>query len=84
MDESRVSDQVRPGTVPEDVGVSDLAHRPTVNESVRPILEVDNLKMYFPVKSSGVIRRTVAHVQAVDGVSFQVPKGGALGLVGES
>ncbi len=49
-----------------------------------PILEVVNLQKYFPVKSSGVIRRTVAHVQAVDGVSFAVPRRGALGLVGES
>ena len=40
--------------------------------------------MYFPVKSSGLIRRTIGHVQAVDGVSFQVPSGGSLGLVGES
>ena len=40
--------------------------------------------MYFPVKSSGVIRRTIGHVQAVDGISFEVPKGGSLGLVGES
>lgn len=50
----------------------------------RPILEVENLKMYFPVKSAGVIRRTIGHVQAVDGVSFQVDAGSALGLVGES
>nr|WP_276310981.1 dipeptide ABC transporter ATP-binding protein [Nocardioides ferulae] len=49
-----------------------------------PVLEVENLRMYFPVKSSGLIRRTVGHVQAVDGISFQVPRGGALGLVGES
>lgn len=49
-----------------------------------PIISVDNLKMYFPVKSSGLVRRTVGHVQAVDGVSFQVPRGGSLGLVGES
>jgi peptide/nickel transport system ATP-binding protein/oligopeptide transport system ATP-binding protein len=48
------------------------------------ILEVVDLKKYFPVKSSGIVRRTVAHVQAVDGVSFSVPRGGALGLVGES
>ncbi|MFC0221099.1 ABC transporter ATP-binding protein [Nocardioides zeicaulis] len=40
--------------------------------------------MYFPVKSSGVVRRTIGHVQAVDGISFEVPKGGSLGLVGES
>ena len=48
------------------------------------ILEVVNLKKWFPVKSSGVLQRTVAHVQAVDGVSFSVPRGGSLGLVGES
>ena len=51
---------------------------------VAPILSVENLKMYFPVKSSGFIRRTVGQVQAVDGVSFEVPAGGSLGLVGES
>ena len=50
----------------------------------RAILEVDNLQMYFPVRSSGLLRRTIGHVQAVDGVSFEVPTGGALGLVGES
>ena len=40
--------------------------------------------MYFPVKSGGVVRRTIGHVQAVDGISFEVPEGGSLGLVGES
>ncbi len=49
-----------------------------------PMLEVHDLKMYFPVKSGGIIRRTVGHVQAVDGISFAVPAGGSLGLVGES
>jgi len=49
-----------------------------------PVLTVENLRMYFPVKASGLIRRTIGHVQAVDGVSFQVPAGGSLGLVGES
>ena len=49
-----------------------------------PVLTVENLRMYFPVKTNGIIRRTVGHVQAVDGVSFQVPRGGSLGLVGES
>ncbi len=52
--------------------------------TVPPILTVENLKMYFPVKSSGFIRRTIGQVQAVDGVSFEVPTGGSLGLVGES
>ena len=36
--------------------------------SGEPLLEVRDLKKYFPVKSGGVVRRTVAHVQAVDGV----------------
>src|SRR4051812_46134966 len=48
------------------------------------LLEIRDLKKYFPVKSGGVIRRTVAHVQAVDGVSFTLGKGQSLGLVGES
>ncbi len=55
-----------------------------LDPNAAPVLEVDNLKMYFPVKSAGLIRRTIGHVQAVDGVSFQVPEGGSLGLVGES
>ncbi|MBY9076209.1 dipeptide ABC transporter ATP-binding protein [Nocardioides sp. WL0053] len=50
----------------------------------QPLLEVTNLRKYFPVKSSGLVRRTIAQVQAVDGVSFQVPAGTSLGLVGES
>jgi oligopeptide/dipeptide ABC transporter ATP-binding protein len=54
------------------------------NGTGETLLEVRNLVKYFPVQSSGVLRRTVGHVQAVDGVSFAVPKGGSLGLVGES
>ncbi|CAB4749796.1 unannotated protein [freshwater metagenome] len=51
---------------------------------VEPVLTVEDLKMWFPVRSSGLVRRTIGHVQAVDGISFQVPRGGSLGLVGES
>jgi oligopeptide/dipeptide ABC transporter ATP-binding protein len=49
-----------------------------------PLLEVRDLVMHFPVKSRGVIARTVGHVKAVDGVSFTVEAGQSLGLVGES
>jgi len=47
------------------------------------ILEVEDLKMYFPV-TRGLLRRKVADVKAVDGVSFQLHKNETLGLVGES
>src|SRR6478609_5087950 len=61
------------------------AHAASVADpNAKPIIEVRDLKMYFPVKSSGIIRRTIGHVQAVDGVSFQFPAVGSLGLVGES
>ncbi len=49
-----------------------------------PLLQVKDLVMHFPVKSRGVISRTVGHVQAVDGISFDLEAGQALGLVGES
>jgi oligopeptide/dipeptide ABC transporter ATP-binding protein len=47
------------------------------------LLEVRNLKKYFPVRR-GVLRRVVAHVKAVDGISFFIRQGETLGLVGES
>jgi oligopeptide/dipeptide ABC transporter ATP-binding protein len=49
-----------------------------------PLLEVRGLRKHFPVTSAGLFRRTIARVQAVDGVSFQVEAGRSLGLVGES
>jgi oligopeptide/dipeptide ABC transporter ATP-binding protein len=49
-----------------------------------PLLEVTDLVKHFPVKSSGAIRRTIGQVQALDGVSFSLQRGAALGLVGES
>jgi ABC-type oligopeptide transport system ATPase subunit len=49
-----------------------------------PLLEVKDLTMHFPIRSRGLIPRTVGHVPAVDGVSFSIEAGQALGLVGES
>lgn len=47
------------------------------------ILQVNGLKTYFPV-TAGFFGKTVAHVKAVDGVSFAIKKGETFGLVGES
>lgn len=49
----------------------------------RPILEVRDLRTWFPVRR-GFLQRTVAHVKAIDGVSFHIKRGETLGLVGES
>ncbi len=48
------------------------------------LVEVKNLKKYFPVHSGILFQREVASVKAVDGVSFQIYEGETLGLVGES
>src|SRR5215813_5409552 len=53
---------------------------PSANQSV---LAVKDLKKHFPVRK-GLLRRTVGHVYAVDGVSFTIASGETLGLVGES
>ncbi len=47
------------------------------------LLRVENLVKYYPVRG-GVLRRVVANVKAVDGVSFTIKQGETLGLVGES
>jgi len=47
------------------------------------LVEVDDLKMYFPVLA-GVTRKKVGDVKAIDGVSFKIRRGETLGLVGES
>jgi oligopeptide/dipeptide ABC transporter ATP-binding protein len=51
--------------------------------SAVPVLEVNGLKKYFPIKK-GLLSRTVGQVYAVDGISFTINKGETLGLVGES
>jgi microcin C transport system ATP-binding protein len=47
------------------------------------VMSTDDLKVWFPVKR-GVLRKTVGHIKAVDGVSLSVRKGETLGVVGES
>ncbi len=64
----------------ESVGASAPRYVPP---GTRPLLEVVDLKVYFPIRS-GLFRSTTGHVKAVDGISFDVYRGQTLGLVGES
>ncbi|HVO72040.1 MAG TPA: oligopeptide/dipeptide ABC transporter ATP-binding protein [Aggregatilineaceae bacterium] len=54
-----------------------------MNDNNSVILEVNDLKLYFPIHR-GLVQRLVGHVRAVDGVSFRLRDGEVLGLVGES
>ena len=47
------------------------------------LIEIRNIKKYFPIKS-GVIKRTTGYVKAVDDISFTIREGETLGIVGES
>jgi microcin C transport system ATP-binding protein len=58
--------------------------RPVAADPQAPeIVRLDGLKVHFPIKR-GVLRRTVGHVKAVDGVSLALKEGHTIGLVGES
>ena len=50
----------------------------------QPLLEVRNLKKHFPLRSKGLMRRTVGVIRAVDDVSFSMQRGETLGVIGES
>jgi oligopeptide/dipeptide ABC transporter ATP-binding protein len=56
---------------------------PAPRPAERPLVEVRDLVKHFPIRG-GILQRTVATVQAVDGVSFTIRRGETLGLVGES
>src|SRR5216683_2760132 len=56
----------------------------TVESKTKTLLDVRDLKMYFPLTRGIVIQRVVGHVRAVDGISFSIERGKTLGLVGES
>ncbi len=65
----------------------DAAANPGASPAPMPasnaLVQVRGLKMYFPIHS-GLLRRRTGDVKAVDGVSFDIPAGETLGLVGES
>jgi microcin C transport system ATP-binding protein len=56
---------------------------PALNPAAPIIVSTDDLKVWFPIRR-GVLRRTVGHIKAVDGVSIELHRGETLGVVGES
>ncbi len=50
----------------------------------KTLVDVRDLKMYFPLTRGIVFQRVIGHVRAVDGISFSIARGQTLGLVGES
>jgi ABC-type microcin C transport system duplicated ATPase subunit YejF len=53
------------------------------SKSTPPLLQVENLKVWYPVRG-GLLQRVKGYIQAVDGVSFQLSSGQTLAVVGES
>ena len=56
---------------------------PVADASAKAIVETRDLRVWFPVKR-GLLRRTVSHIKAVDGISLTVREGQTVGVVGES
>ena len=64
--------------------LAELGHGGRTEPHENTLLEVEDLKMYFPVTAGLLLKRKVADIKAVDGISFAVREGETLGLVGES
>tara|TARA_R110002124_G_scaffold114535_28_gene269494 strand:- start:7896 stop:9533 length:1638 start_codon:yes stop_codon:yes gene_type:complete len=56
---------------------------PATNDASPALVEVNDLKVWFPIKR-GLLRRTTGHIRAVDGVDLSIRRGETLGVVGES
>ena len=65
------------------LGAEPKGQPPASNPDAPVVLETTNLKVWFPIKR-GLLRKTVDHVKAVDGLSLKLKAGETLGVVGES
>ena len=72
-------------TAPDRVGaLASVGELAAVNLSAVPLLSVRDLNVHFPINRGFILQRTVGHIRAVNGVSFDVNPGETLGVVGES
>jgi oligopeptide transport system ATP-binding protein len=58
--------------------------RPVLPPKTPPLVQVDQLKKYFPIRQGLIFEKEIGSVKAVDGISFSIQRGETLGLVGES
>ncbi|WP_226644601.1 ABC transporter ATP-binding protein [Mesobacillus subterraneus] len=65
------------------ISTSESPENKTRENSSGILLELQDLKKHFPIKS-GLLQKTVGHIKAVDGINLKVNKGETLGIVGES
>ena len=70
-------------SLPENLRREQSVHDSDHGNGEAPLLELRGLQVHFPIKK-GVLRRTVDHVKAVDGIDLKIPRGQILALVGES
>ena len=73
----------QPGPAGAPVEVSAAVEVGPAGKAIDALLTLDRLRVHFPIRR-GLLRRTVAHLRAVDGVSLQLGRGQTLALVGES
>jgi oligopeptide transport system ATP-binding protein len=58
--------------------------QPVLPPKTLPLVQVDQLKKYFPIRQGLIFEKEIGSVKAVDGISFSIQRGETLGLVGES
>ena len=72
-------------TAPDRVGaMARMGELAVANLAAVPLLSVRDLNVHFPINRGFIVQRTIGHIRAVNGVSFDVNPGETLGVVGES
>ncbi len=66
------------------MSTAETSTTPAGSGSGEAVLRAVDIKKHYPIRQGIVFKRTIGHVKAVDGVSFELKRGETLGLVGES